>query len=432
MVHDLRNEVILSCLKLQLQFGQTAAEPCLVDIPFINLSLHLIDERCEGSQQLLVAARGMEVEMEVVAVDDGARRVAVRKHVEHHIVRPQLLRAVGDGDIGEEALRLIELVEVGGDIHLSAYRHRHRLVDDMQSPEVDLREVCRERGSTAAAPAYAEGGDESVEAELALDVTVAAVGLGDEMAAGEVRREVDIVEVILIVAERLDFCHGMHLRAGREEVGAGAARRYRSRERMDGLALEEVGYRQTARFEVGAVSHTFQVEGYVAADGATALRGDETGSYLLAVQFHVAAEGDASWDIYRRSDALRQQRVDKREIPRAGIDVHVGTQCLRHRDIIEEAAGIELENAGHGEIHIINMQLVEVTTDASIDDERHTRPDVKDVLWQVRRGKGEQVVRTYRSAHDSGEGSRTVGRQIRGEGVHVHAECEGEIREWCL
>ena len=157
MVHDLRHEVVLTGLQLQLQLGQPVAEPCLVEILVIYLSLHLVDERREGPQQFLVAARGVEVEVEVVAVDDGACRVAVGEHVEHHVVGSELLLTVGDGDVGEEALRLIELVEVGGNVDLPANRYGHRLLHDVQPLEVDLREVGRDRGRTAVAPAYAEG-----------------------------------------------------------------------------------------------------------------------------------------------------------------------------------------------------------------------------------------------------------------------------------
>lgn len=82
----------------------------------------------------------------------------------------------------------------------------------MQPLQVNLREVCRECGCTAAASAYAEGGDEGIDAKLALDVTVATVGFGDEVPAGEVCREVDVVEVIRPVAESLNLCYGMHLR----------------------------------------------------------------------------------------------------------------------------------------------------------------------------------------------------------------------------
>ena len=212
MVHDLCHEVILPRLQFQLQFRQPVAKSCLVDILVLDLSLQLTDEGCQRPQQSLIAARGMEVEMEVVAVDNGACRVAVREHVEHHIVGPQVFLTVGDGDVGEEALDLIKLVEVGGDIHLAAYRQGHRILDNMQSLQVDLREVCRECGCTAAAPAYTKGGDEGVDAKLALDVTVATVGFGDEVPAGEVCREVDVVEIVCPVAESLNLCHGMHLR----------------------------------------------------------------------------------------------------------------------------------------------------------------------------------------------------------------------------
>lgn len=122
--------------------------------------------------------------MEVVAVDDGACRVTVREHVEHYVVRSQTLLTVGDGDVGEKALSLVELVEVGSYIHLTTDRYCHWFIDNMKTLEVDLREVSRECCSTGAATADTECGDEGVNAELAFDVAVAAVGFGDEMPTG--------------------------------------------------------------------------------------------------------------------------------------------------------------------------------------------------------------------------------------------------------
>ena len=78
------------------------------------------------------------------------------------------------------------------------------------------------------------------------------------------------------------------------------------------------------------------------------------------------------------------------------------------------------------------MQSVQIATNASVDDERHTRPHAEDVLRQIRRGEGAQVVSAYGAAHDRREGTRTVGWQIGGERVLVHAEREREVRERCL
>ena len=72
---------------------------------------------------------------------------------------------------------------------------------------------------------------------------------------------------------------------------------------------------------------------------------------------------------------------------------------------------------------------MKVAAYAAVDDKRHAGPDPKNVLRQIRRGERQQVVSTYRPAHDGPERSRAVSRQIGGERVHVHAEGEGEVRE---
>ena len=131
VVENLRHEVVGARLQCQLQLRQSMAQSLLVNVFVLYLPLQLCHERRHGLEQLLVAARGMEVEMEVVAVGNGASGVAVGVDVKRHVVGAQVPVAVPDGDVGEQSFNLVKLVEIGCHVHLSAHRHGCRLVDDV-------------------------------------------------------------------------------------------------------------------------------------------------------------------------------------------------------------------------------------------------------------------------------------------------------------
>ena len=254
MLQGTGDEVVVAGDEVELHLWQTAAQAGLVYLLVGHLALHLVDERGDGIDEILIAAVGMEVEVEVVAVDDGTCGVAVGEDVHDDIIGAVVLGAFAEGDIGERALGLIELLQVGGYVDLSADGDVDGVFDESQALEVGMGKVAGESGLDE----LRRG--EGVDADEPFEELVAAVGVNDEVPAAQSGRDLDVVEVVGRILQAVYVGSGVECGVRGSEVGALSPGRYRSRERMDGLPFEEVADGEAAGRKLGGIGHTPRVQ----------------------------------------------------------------------------------------------------------------------------------------------------------------------------
>ena len=140
-VHDLNEEVVAAAAERQPCVGEHTAQAPLVDESLVVLPFRLSHELVAGIEQALVVAGGIEVEVEVAAVD-GSPRLGVRRQcVDPHIARTIGLRARRNCQIAHVALHLVVMLQVTVDVEVGAAADGEHAVGDAESPQVSLVEI---------------------------------------------------------------------------------------------------------------------------------------------------------------------------------------------------------------------------------------------------------------------------------------------------
>ncbi len=161
------------------------------------------------------------------------------------------------------------MLQVGGHIDVTAEGDSQRIVDHPELTQVGMTEVATD-GGLHRAPV-----GEGVETEQTFDHRIGAVGIDLDAAATDVGRELDVVEVVAVVAQPVDVSHGIDAGAGRHDVGACAVGRDGAGEGRNGLMDKEMSQRQAVGRKTGAVGHAAGVEADIAAKRSPTLRGNE-------------------------------------------------------------------------------------------------------------------------------------------------------------
>ena len=209
---------------------------------------------------------GIEIEMEVIAVDHGVGGVAAREDVKHEVVGTVESFVLQHGDVAQQALHLIIMLHIGAHIDVSAERHSQGVVDDTKLAQVGMAEVTAHRSLQGTAIG------EGIETEQSLHHGVGAVGIHLDAPSLNVGRKLDVVEVVTVVLHAVDMGDGVDARAWRHHVGACAAGRDGTCEGMERLVEQEMGQGQTVGREPCVVGHALCVNADIAPQRASALR----------------------------------------------------------------------------------------------------------------------------------------------------------------
>ena len=142
-----RHRVFLTHSEEYLRLWQCLAESISVDYAVIPLPCHLLCHAVGESEDIFVATAHICPEMEIATVSDGMSGVAARQQVDDHIVRTISLLCTPDSDVAHGALQHIVILQVGGNVYVSASANGERRFGNLQSVEVGIIEFGNQCGT---------------------------------------------------------------------------------------------------------------------------------------------------------------------------------------------------------------------------------------------------------------------------------------------
>ena len=207
IVHEAAEDVLLSCLHPYLRHRQTFAQCHVVYALLAELCGESLAEACPAVYQAFVASAGVHLQIEVAAIDERARRVAVCQNVKRDIHRTVAPCGIENRHVARPAAQHIHLLHVGGNVEMAAQRTHERFLRDAQCIQVHAVHVGRECGVNLLAV------DESVEREESVDELVPAVHRGVYHSVLQSGVHIDVRQMVFVVDELAYLCPCIHSHA---------------------------------------------------------------------------------------------------------------------------------------------------------------------------------------------------------------------------
>ena len=176
---QVRQGVVALALHVQAHRRQQRLDGRLVDDLVAELLADGVGEHTHLAEQPLIAARGVELQDEVAALDAGVGGVGIGLHEDAHVAGGVGLAGISDGEVVQPAADVVAVFHVGAHLQAAVGADGERIAYQSHLIEVGLGEVGAD-GSL-----YPVGVEQQVGADAALEELVVTVDVKLSSSVGE-------------------------------------------------------------------------------------------------------------------------------------------------------------------------------------------------------------------------------------------------------
>ena len=300
-MHEFNDEVVATAADRKACIGKHAAQSALVNESLFILPLDFCHELITGVEQSLVVALGIEVEVEVAAVDSSSRLIVRRQGINPHVAGTESLSARSHGKVAHVSLHLMVHFQIAVNVEMCATADGQQAIGDAQPVQVGTVEVHHHRATQALLThQHIHRGD-------ALHEVVLAVHGGIGTPVPDFCIGLHATEVVATILELLNVGLRRKRRARRHQVGALSFQVDGAGEWAQPVVRQEVLQRQAVGFQLCLVGFTTGIVAHRSTKGTSRLAGGEAGTVFLSVGSHSAFQGEVARNVHILAQVLRHE-----------------------------------------------------------------------------------------------------------------------------